>query len=115
VCVCVCVRVCLFVCVRVCVCVRLHIKSRRRNVFCASARVCVRVGTHNERHDSIIRVPLPNHMRDTTYSYGVASICRLLKIISLVCKRALQQRRYSAKETYNFKEPTSRRHPIRIT
>jgi len=35
--------------------------------------------------------------------YGVASISRLLKIICLFCKRALQNRRYSAKETYNFK------------
>jgi len=46
-------------------------------------------------------------------SYGVASIRRLLKIIGLVWKRALQKRRYYAKETYNFKEPTNRSHPIR--
>ena len=43
---------------------------------------------------------------------GVASISRLLKIIRLFCKRALQKRQYSAKETYNFKEPTNRSHPI---
>ena len=34
------------------------------------------------------------------------------KITGLFCKRALQKRRYSAKETYNFKEPTNRSHPI---
>jgi len=45
--------------------------------------------------------------------YGVATISRLLKIIGLFCKRALWKRRYSAKETYNFKEPTNRSHPIR--
>ena len=28
-------------------------------------------------------------------------------MIGLFCKRALQKRRYSAKETYNFKEPTN--------
>jgi len=28
------------------------------------------------------------------------------------CKRALQKRLHSAKETYNFKEPTSRSQPI---
>ena len=54
----------------------------------------------------------------TTYqcsiSYGVATISRLLKTIGLFCKRALQKRRYSAKETYDFKEPTNRRHPIHI-
>jgi len=35
-----------------------------------------------------------------------------LKIIGLFCKRALLKRRYSTKETYNFKEPTNRSHPI---
>jgi len=44
--------------------------------------------------------------------YGVATISRLLKMIGLFCKRALQKRRYSAKETYDFKEPTNRSHPI---
>ena len=45
-------------------------------------------------------------------SDGVAMISKLLKIISLFCKRALSKRLYSAKETYNFKEPTHRSHPI---
>jgi len=31
--------------------------------------------------------------------YGVATIHRLLKIIGLFCKRALEKRRYSAKKT----------------
>ena len=43
--------------------------------------------------------------------YGVASVCKLFKIISLICKRALQKRPYSAKETYDFKEPANRSHP----
>jgi len=38
-------------------------------------------------------------------------ISRPLKIIGLSCKRALQKRLYSAKETYHFKEPTNRSHP----
>jgi len=42
----------------------------------------------------------------------VATISRLLKIVGLFCKRALQNRLYSAKDTYNFKEPTNRSHPI---
>jgi len=45
------------------------------------------------------------------YSYAVAMIRRLLKIIGLFCKRALSKRRYSAKETYDFREPTNRSHP----
>jgi len=40
----------------------------------------------------------------------VATISRHLKIVGLFCKRALQKRLYSAKETYNFKEPTNRSH-----
>ena len=44
--------------------------------------------------------------------YGVAAISRLLKIIGLFCRRALHKRLYSAKETYNCKEPTPRSHPI---
>jgi len=46
--------------------------------------------------------------------YGVASSSRLLKIIGLFCKRVLYKRRYSAKETCNFKEPTHRSHPISL-
>jgi len=46
--------------------------------------------------------------------YGVATISRLLKIIGLFCKRALQKRPFSAKETYTFKEPTNRSHPIHM-
>ena len=44
--------------------------------------------------------------------YGVATISRLLKIIGLFCNRALQKRPMLCKETYNFKEPTNRSHPI---
>jgi len=51
---------------------------------------------------------------DKVYIYGVATISRLLKIIGLFCKRALQKRLYSAKETCNFKVPTNRSHPISI-
>ena len=45
-------------------------------------------------------------------SYGMASVSRIDKIIGLFCKRALLKRRYSAKETYNFIDPTDRCHPI---
>jgi len=34
------------------------------------------------------------------------------KITGLFCKRALQKRLYSAKETCNFQEPTNHSHPI---
>ena len=52
-------------------------------------------------------------MCDVQVWYEVPSVSRLLEIIGLFCKRALSKRPYSAKETYNFKEPTNRSHPIR--
>ena len=47
-------------------------------------------------------------------SYGVATISRLLKIIYLFCKRDLLKRQFSAKKTCNFKEPTTRSHPVEL-
>ena len=49
---------------------------------------------------------------DFTICYSVATISRLLTIIGLFCKRALHKRPILSKETYNFKEPTNRSHPI---
>ena len=46
--------------------------------------------------------------------YGVALVSRIDKIIGLFCKRALQKRQYSAKETYNLIDLTDRSHPILI-
>jgi len=51
---------------------------------------------------------------DTVFAYGVATISRLLKIVGLFCKRALQKRPIISRETYNFKEPTNRSHPITV-
>jgi len=48
----------------------------------------------------------------SSWCFRVAMISRLLKIIGLFCKKALRKRRHSARETYNFKEPTNRSHPI---
>ena len=44
--------------------------------------------------------------------YGVASVSRIDKIIALFCKRSLQKRRYSAKETCNFVDPSDRSKPM---
>jgi len=49
-----------------------------------------------------------------TNTYGVATISRLLQIIGLFCKGALQKRPIFSKETYNFKEPTKRSHAILV-
>ena len=45
--------------------------------------------------------------------YGVALVSRIEKIVGLFCKGDLLKRRYSAKETYNFIDPTDRSHPTR--
>ena len=45
-------------------------------------------------------------------TYGVATISRMLKNIGLFCKRDLQERPIFCKETYIFKHPTHRSHPI---
>jgi len=44
--------------------------------------------------------------------YGLATIDRLLKDISLFCRIQSLLSGSFAKETYNFKEPTNRNHPI---
>jgi len=44
---------------------------------------------------------------DTPYAMTIME-----KIIGLFCKRALQKKQYFAKETYHFKEPANRSHPI---
>ena len=54
------------------------------------------------------------YIRECVCVYGVAANIRLLKTVGLFCKRALQKRRYFAKETYNFKEPTNLSHPIPV-
>jgi len=58
-------------------------------------------------HHSCVRV-----IWRESYSYGVALVSRIDKIIGLFCKRALQTSQYSAKETYNFIDSTIRSHPI---
>ena len=46
------------------------------------------------------------------YTYGVATVSGLLKIIGLFYKILSLLLGFFAKETYNFKEPTNRSHPI---
>jgi len=46
------------------------------------------------------------------YHCGLAMIRRLLKIIGIFCKISSLYNFSFAKETYHFKEPTNRSHPI---
>ena len=59
------------------------------------------------RTDRITNTFISTHLtiyvtRHHPYTYGMPTISRLLKFIILFCKRALEKRLYSAKESYNF-------------
>jgi len=72
------------------------------------------------RHDSFLKKIHPVSFMDAVKGctkeihYGVATIRRLLRIIGLFCRISSLLLGSDAKETYNFKEPTSRSHPIFI-
>ena len=67
---------------------------------------------------SYTRLLMREHSKYKTPPGGEGSVdqyvCLWHKTICLFCKRALQKSLYSAKETYNVKEPTNRSHPIYI-
>ena len=48
------------------------------------------------------------------YKHGVATISRLLQITRLFCRISSLLQGSFAKETYSFKEPTHRCHPIGV-
>jgi len=116
---CVCECVCIFLCVCVCMCVRERDTPRKKcalkQIVCASVCLCVCVFAYacvcvcmcvRERHTAQqLRAQTnraPAAVRLFTFLRSQASSSRLLKIICLFCKRALQKRLYSAKETYKF-------------
>jgi len=74
------------------------------------------MNTHTFAH-TLSHIHSNSHAQDSPkrLHYEVATISRLPKNMGLFCKRALLKRQYSAKETYNFKEPTDRSHPIACT
>jgi len=97
------------VCMYVCTCARVH------SCFQLEPRLPVPPPPPTTSRDGSSRVLLQqSRLKVSQDTYGVASSSRLLKIIGLFCKRALLKRRYSAKETWNFKEPTNRSHLIHM-
>jgi len=63
-----------------------------------------------EYHCYTLAVPLRTRMH--VRRIAMATISRLLKIIGPFCRISSLSQGSFAKETYNFKEPTSRSHPI---
>ena len=83
---------------------------------CCSALQSVAVHYETTLEKSVVqcvvfKIPISKNF-GTKKLYGVATISRLIKIIGLFCKRALQKRPIFSTETYNFMEPTNRSHPI---
>jgi len=64
---------------------------------------------------SNVRPDIYTHIQICTFTYiyyGMATISRLLKIIGLFCRISSLFKGFFAKETYDFKGPTNRSHPI---
>jgi len=80
----------------------------------SSIHMCVHTHVHTH-YNSFVRVCIDgvrtgDRGRDWK-RYWVATISKLLQIIGLFCKRALQKRLHSAKRTYNFEKPTNQATP----
>ena len=92
---------------------RLHIHTHT-NLSRTSSPNIFATGPHISTDSTQQILAVPSHPSRwervllTYMSYGVALVSRINKIIGLFCKRALEKRRYSAKETYNLIE--SKRH-----
>jgi len=89
VCECVCVCVCVYKCV--CVCVRACVRARAR--VCLYLHMCVYVfaGKYTQLYLLFY------------FEYGVATISRLVKIISLFCRISSLLYGSFGKETYNLR------------
>ena len=96
--------------------IHIHIQKQIQ-VFFEYIQICIHMYTHTHTHAQMhfcldIFMCIIVDVVPYIHSHGVATISRLLKIIGLFCKRALQKRPVFSKETYNFKEPSTRSHPI---
>ena len=89
----VCKYVCMYVCIHICTYIYIH--------------ACIYIHIHTHNIDMNTRT-----FKSVIHTYGVALVSSIDKIIRLFCKRALENRRYSAKDTYNLIDPTNRSHPI---
>ena len=90
-----------------------HWNVKRRSVF--SLQYVAYASSKKREVGVVMSVLWHIYKRVTAYickPYGVASISRMLKNIGLFCKRALQKRPIFCKETYIFKHPINRSHPI---
>jgi len=90
-----------------------HIHTRTHKHINAHKHTHILIQTHTHTHTYRTGAYSLRHNDTHTHTHGVAAISSLLKIIGLFFKRALSKRLYSAKETYNFKEPSNCSHPIK--
>jgi len=73
------------------------------------SHTCTQIDTHTHTQTHRHTAPTPKLI-----TYRVATISRLLKITGLFCRISSLLQGSFAKETYNFKEPTNRSHPIHV-
>ena len=64
--------------------------------------------------ENVFQLKARSHSQKTRRYYGVATISRLLKITGLFCRISSLLQGSFAKETYRFKESTSRSHPLSL-
>ena len=105
-----------------CVCVRMSVCASLRPFDYSACTLCHL--TADLQHTSIfcLKIKIGGEMQTEIVIFFLANqdcltivlatISRLLESIGLFCKRALQKRPILSKETYNFKEPNNRSHPI---
>jgi len=74
-----------------------------RNTYIHICVLCIHV-----TRDTCIR----RAIRKGVCTYEVATISRLLEFVGLFCRISSLLYGSSAEETYDFKEPTNRSHPI---
>ena len=121
-------RVCVCMCAYVCVCVRLFYNWNMSewSVFwgaCSHARAYAWIACTQNVSTQFGQSRTQTQYSGSENNYTFIWANRLYPayrhwcystsvMIGLFCKRALSKRRHSAKETYNFKEPTKHSHPI---
>jgi len=83
----------------------------KRDYYCERLRDKKKGGVRNRGGESKFR-NRKGFAERFKWDYAVASISRLLKTLGLFCRILFVLQGSFAKETYNFKEPTSRSHFI---
>ena len=109
---------CACVCVKMCACMLANTQdTRQESMFHVKKKWYFTTQDTRRNHTNIQHTKQSTtkhttHNTQHTQSHNTNIQHTPSQLIGLFCKRALLKRRYFAKETYHFKEPTIRSHPI---